>query len=620
MLTFFVDPYEEEMISSLFARYHFYSGNSDKVDTLEELLGEREIRAFKIFPSKLKYLESQMDNPNYTSNYFIYKHTLFPLYSVFLSRNKHREVIDYMEEHKNGRIHLILGIAMSKVDIRNGYKYCPLCVEDDIHRYGEAYFHRLHQMQGVLVCDKHGCKLYDYTDIYNASREFVRLKYDNISINKPTFYEKSINDNLIIVAKIAKYILNTEYLKFSREDIIERIRKFLERRGYLSETGRVRQNKLIKDLNKYYNKKLLELLNSKIDSKSTSAWTRLIFQERMEMVHPIRYILLIWFLVNNNINEFFSEMEEKAPFGEGPWPCLNPICEKYNKRVIKNIEIVRAPRSRLPNGIFKCKFCDYTYRRKGPDKLDSDIYKRDKILNHGQMWNDEFAKCIERGDTKASIKKRMGTYLGFIDYYIEHRQFKSNVKCQIEKKHNNFDEYTNNIKEYMQINPYSDRAEISKEMRKQIKWLRNNNPEWLDKNLPKPIKRRKYAEKVNYKKIDLEIRKNIEIIYKELIALEKPRRITLSLIEKLAKTNINKRLDKLPKTKIYLDSVLESVDEFRVRRVQVYCDKSIREKEYKTRSKILLDTTIPFYRLSCENAKEINSIIEKYHHDIISNE
>lgn len=302
MLTFFVDPYEEEMISSLFARYHFYSGNINKVDTLEELLGERGTNAFKIFPSKLKYLESQIDNPNYTSDYFIYKHTLFPLYSVFLSRNKHSEVIKYMEEHGNVGVYFILGIAMSKVDIRNGYKYCPLCVEADIDMYGEAYFHRLHQMQGVLVCEEHGCKLYDYTYIDNARREFVRLKYENISIKEPTFYEKSISDKLISVAKIAKYISNIEYLKFSREDIIERIKKFLGNRGYLSETGRVRQNKLIKDINKYYNKKLLELLNSELDSKSTSAWARLIFQERTEMVHPIRYILLIKFLVNNNIN------------------------------------------------------------------------------------------------------------------------------------------------------------------------------------------------------------------------------------------------------------------------------------------------------------------------------
>ena len=96
MLTFFIDPYEEEMISSLFARYHFYNGNIDKNDTIEELLGERNITAFKMFPSRLNYLETQVENPKYKADYFIYKHTIFPVHSVFLTKEKQSTVINYM--------------------------------------------------------------------------------------------------------------------------------------------------------------------------------------------------------------------------------------------------------------------------------------------------------------------------------------------------------------------------------------------------------------------------------------------------------------------------------------------------------------------------------------------
>jgi hypothetical protein len=324
--------------------------------------------------------------------------------------------------------------------------------------------------------------------------------------------------------------------------------------------------------------------------------------------------------VDNNVGEFFCEIEEKDPFGKGPWPCLNPICKQYNKKVINNIEIINAYKSRLLNGIFKCDFCDYTYRRKGPDKLDSDIYKKNKVLDYGQRWEDEFAKCIERGDKKTDIEKRMGIYHQFIEYYMEHKQFKPKPQFSIEKKRDNFEEYTNDIKEYIQKNPTKNRTMIAKEMVRQVAWLRNNNPEWLEKNLPKARKFEPNIVELDYNKIDLEILKNIEMIYKELIELEKPRRITLSLIEKLAKTNIYRRLDKLPKTKIHLDSVLESVDEFRTRRVQAYCSRLIQEKKYKTRTEILKDTAILLHKLSSENAKEINSIIEKYHQDIISKE
>lgn len=615
MLTFFVDPYEEEMISSLFARYHFYSGNTDKRDTLEELLGEREIRAFKLFPSRLKYLESQIDNPNYTNKYFIYKHTLFPLYATFLSKDKHNEVIEYMRENGSDKIHHVLGISTSKVDVRRGYKYCPLCVEDDIDGYGEAYFHRIHQMQGILVCEKHMCKLYDYECADNSDKEFVIFNNENVYAKEPTFYKKSINDKLIIIAKIAKYILNIEYLKYSREDIVKKTKIFLDIKGYLTESGIVRQAKLMEDFNNYYDKDLLKLLNLE-----RTSWIRGIFHVRGEIVHPIKHILLIYFLVDKNIGEFFCEIEEKEPFGKGPWPCLNPICKKYNKKVIKNVEIKNAYKSRLLNGIFKCEFCDYTYRRKGPDKLDSDIYKKNKVLDYGQMWEDEFVKCIERGDKKTDIEKRMGVYHQFIEYYMEHKQFKPKPQFSIEKKRDNFEEYTNDIKEYIKKNPTKNKTMIAKEMVRQVAWLRCNNPEWLEKNLPKARKFEPNIVELDYNKIDLEICKNIEMIYKELMELEKPRRITLSLIEKLAKTNIYRRLDKLPKAKIYLDSVLESVDEFRARRVQAYCDRLIREKKYKTRTKVLQDTSILLHKLSSENLEEINSIIEKYHYDIISSE
>lgn len=41
MIDLFIGPYEDELISSFFARYQYYSGYKDKNDTLEELCGDR---------------------------------------------------------------------------------------------------------------------------------------------------------------------------------------------------------------------------------------------------------------------------------------------------------------------------------------------------------------------------------------------------------------------------------------------------------------------------------------------------------------------------------------------------------------------------------------------------
>lgn len=305
MLMFFTDPYDEEIISSTFARYHFYVGNINKKHTLKELFGEVDILAFKLFPSRLDYLETQLENIKYTAEYFIYKHTLFPLYSVFLTQNKHDEVIDYMKRNGNDKIYHILGMIASKVEQNSRYKYCPLCMQDDIAQHGEAYFHRLHQMQGILVCEKHGCKLYNY-EYFNLGKsniEFERLDYNNIQELKPLYYKEKINKVLVNIAKSALYIMKLNYLQYNREKIVKNFRILLERNDYITMKGTVRQDKLISDFNNYYDEELLNMLNSQIKNKK-ACWIISIFHNKATCVHPIRNILLILFLTKNNIEQF----------------------------------------------------------------------------------------------------------------------------------------------------------------------------------------------------------------------------------------------------------------------------------------------------------------------------
>src|SRR5205085_12524950 len=40
-------------------------------------------------------------------------------------------------------------------------RFCPLCFVEDLQKYGEAYWHRLHQAFGVLVCPVHAVALND---------------------------------------------------------------------------------------------------------------------------------------------------------------------------------------------------------------------------------------------------------------------------------------------------------------------------------------------------------------------------------------------------------------------------------------------------------------------------
>lgn len=619
MLTFFIDPYKDEIISSFFARYHFYSGNIDKNDTIQELQGKRNIIAFRNFPSRLNYLEKKIDNNNYSADKFIYENTLFPIYSTFLAKDKHSTIIKYMKENESDKIYTSLGISTSKVDVRNGYKYCPICSKKELELYGEPYFHRIHQVPGVLVCDEHECALVEYVEENKSEIEFVRLEYERLQFgdyNK--IYEENINIHLVKIAKSIKYIMNLEYLKYNKEYVMEKIYCLLEDKNYLTESGKVRQTKLKNDFKIYYNDNLLKTINSEIANDGNN-WIKAIFTNSRMVLEPTKTILLILFLCDGDIGLFFNYIKrDEDYFVKGPWPCLNPVCKYYKRNVINTVKIQNAYKSRLKNGVFKCEICGYEYRRKGPDKNNYDRYKKDKVLEFGEVWEKAFKEAVNSKMKKKDVVAKFEVYDKFIDYYRQSNKFICrDYKTNLGKGENNFEEYSNNLIEYMKNNKGCMRSHVIENNGKEVGWLRYNYPEWLEQNLPKAIKSKGYSKKKDLSKIDYEILEAVKIVHNKIITNEKPKRVTITLIETMLNKKIGRNLDRMQRTKEYLDTVLEDVDKYSIRRITSYCEELINNDKYVSKSYVINKTAISYSLVSNKCKIEINRIIDEYHRRIL---
>ena len=83
--------------------------------------------------------------------------------------------------------------------------------------------------------------------------------------------------------------------------------------------------------------------------------------------HPLRHILLIHFL-GKSLNDFFGSSPDYRPFGQGPWPCLNPVADHYHEQVISNCTVGLNCETKAPTGTFACE-CGFVY--KGRDQADS---------------------------------------------------------------------------------------------------------------------------------------------------------------------------------------------------------------------------------------------------------
>lgn len=141
--------------------------------------------------------------------------------------------------------------------------------------------------------------------------------------------------------------------------------------------------------------------------------------------------------------------------------------------------------------------------------------------------------------------------------------------------------YKLNILKSMEINPTLSRTEIRKICKKEYIYLYRIDKEWLFSVLPQKVKKHNYRKKVDWDKRDKEILALIKDQYKELLNKEVPIRITKYAIGKVARVlvTLEKNIKKLPKTEKYLNEIIETVEEFQIRRCKKIVDYKLENGE-----------------------------------------
>lgn len=97
-------------------------------------------------------------------------------------------------------------------------------------------------------------------------------------------------------------------------------------------------------------------------------------------------------------------LEERLPFGSGPWPCLNSASQHLGQRLITTVELSTTTRRhrRVPLGTFRCA-CGFAYSRLGPDKSDLDQYHIDNYVSFGDEWDNRVRDLFKAGEPVSII-------------------------------------------------------------------------------------------------------------------------------------------------------------------------------------------------------------------------
>jgi hypothetical protein len=178
MIGHFPDPYPDELLYSVFARFSDRMDYPSKKSVIRALFGTWNVMADVDFPNHLDSLIAALPpGCNYTADSLIDDHTLLPFYGPFLPAERLELIRRDMHGDRVTAIPTRVGTVANHIPLPRWLRFCPQCMEEDRKTWGECYWHRVHQAPNVFVCPVHANCLQDSdVPIRNA-----RTKYEFIS-------------------------------------------------------------------------------------------------------------------------------------------------------------------------------------------------------------------------------------------------------------------------------------------------------------------------------------------------------------------------------------------------------------------------------------------------------
>ena len=158
MIAPFPEFYPDELVYSVLARYYTQSGYMRYTFAAEDLFQAKTVRPDPNFVNLYTSYTLEMLTRKMSMEDVILKHTMFPYYGRFLNKERRNQAFQALVKMQ-GNYHNLLPMQKSKDGRKRHLRYCPVCVKEDREKFGETYWHRVHQMPGIEVCLRHGCYL-----------------------------------------------------------------------------------------------------------------------------------------------------------------------------------------------------------------------------------------------------------------------------------------------------------------------------------------------------------------------------------------------------------------------------------------------------------------------------
>jgi hypothetical protein len=580
----FPDPYDGELLYSVLARFAERMGYPALHTSLLELFGVRHgIPAIEL-PNKIDQLVSALPPGTiYTADSIIQKNTLLGLYSPFLPDRNYELIVANMKGDGVRTTQLRAGIVAGRINPPEFFRTCPACDEENLARYGETYWHRLHQLSGVEICPVHSVFL-ENTNVrlHGSARGDALISAESAQragVARRVDPEKPDIQVLLRIAASAAWLLDKNTSRPGLIEINRGYHQVLDSNGCSSKTGRVRQKRLRARFAEYCTADLLKQFGCELRDAGDGGWLGRLPRETEQAIAPLRHLLLMAVL-NVSAEEFFTRaLPESATHRQQPvYPCLNRICPQFRRPVIPKFEVKRANHGFAR--VFECPHCGHRSSR----AVDGRSVIR--VVSFGALWKQKLQSFW--GDGSLSLRD-VSTELDADDRSV----LKYAAKLGLEFPRRGPGKLTTTpgrqravkrvppatvIEEkrraWLQLrdqHPHAGISELHQLASALYTWLYRNDRQWFNVNSPA---RRRFVPKndrVDWNARDAEL---VSQVTSTAVRIKnhpgRPRRVTLRSIGLALgiQTQLQMRKDKLPRTKAALKVHVESTEQVVLRRIQ----------------------------------------------------
>lgn len=588
MIGAFPDLYPDEMLESAWARYEDWVRYPQCRSLLEELFGYNKESVTFGLPDCLSFFCSVLPpgHPANSPQRLATEHTLLPFYSAFLPAERTDSIYEKMCGEEGVNIHTLAGLSILGRLLPKTLRYCPVCVSHDRDCFDETYWHRVHQLAGVLVCPHHAVWLEDSDVAMWVIPGFITFTTAESVVETvaPRFLQPNIpaEQQFLRLAQAAHWLLT--HSKVSSETFRLKDRCLLQFVSHDLATyrGRYQQRRIMNAFKTVFTSDVLTQITCDLDEDmSRGNWLTRLLRKEDTGTFSLYGLLLILFLADD-IPAFLALPTETHPFGTGLWPCLNPVCKQDGKLCISSYELDYNNKG-LPRATFTCTTCSFIYSRIGPDTTEEDLYRIGAIKDHGSLWE---AKLLELWfDPDVTIRhmvavlrsswsylRKQGTQLNLPFPPPGVRSRRLTTAPMTLDTNTISSELTENREAWLAVlqqHPDCGVKVLRKRFLQLHSWLRYYDRDWLLQQSP-PRKQKSPQLNIDWQQRDVQLATEIEAAHAKLMATQKLLfRVSANAILTATgrRTYYTSNRYRLPQAVATLEHVAESYEDFAIRRV-----------------------------------------------------